>query len=261
MTESADGGGLDGSRDLPALGVDRILTGSFRIFFSRGVVWITIAASMPFALVVAAFFLLAGDVVIVQSFDGPRIAVGTVALAWLLAVVTFIFAVAVTLLAAYDELHGRRLQPVGYATAAARRLFALTVCGLLIWNCVFLAAVALLVPALWLYAVWSVALPAILIEGHGVAALKRSAALTRGYRWPALAALAGLAVCSILLWTALGFVVDLLAGWAPASALVLNAVGVLVTGGVFHVGTTLIYARLREIKEGVDTDTIAVVVG
>lgn len=246
---TASHGSRAGPDGTAALAVGGIVAGSFRICFAGGVVWITIVASAPFVLVIGAFDLLNGDPASVQF--------GSAALELLAASVCYIFAATVTMLAGYDCLHGRTLRPRVYAVAVVRRMIPLTACWFLIWICLTLAALALVVPALWLYAFWSVAMPVILIEGLGFAALGRSAELTRGYRWPVLGTLAILGACAVAISTGLEVLAGLLRDWAPASALVLEVSGSLAAAGALFVGTALIYARLQEIKEGVGTDLIA----
>lgn len=110
-----------------------------------------------------------------------------------------------------------------------------------------------LVPGLWVFAALGVAIPALLIERDGFSSLSRSVRLTKGYRWPVVGVLLLLLIATGLILTAVGFLADLV----PMTGLLGQWVeGILVVGlfsgamSVLGAGTTLIYLRLCEIKEG-----------
>jgi hypothetical protein len=123
----------------------------------------------------------------------------------------------------------------------------------------------LLVPGLVLYSMWSVAIPACIIEKRSIGgALSRSAELTRGHRWPIfglvltfwmIAYVVGLAVRAV---TGFGFLpgshtvipgnVDYWVGMALVSALI---------APIYAVGIASIYYELRTIKEGAGSQHLA----
>ena len=71
-----------------------------------------------------------------------------------------------------------------------------------------LGFVLLVVPGIWLFTIWIVALPAAIIEDLGpVSAAKRSSRLTHGHRWQALALIVLGMVVGFLLPFALGLLV------------------------------------------------------
>lgn len=119
------------------------------------------------------------------------------------------------------------------------------------------------VPGLWAAALLSVAMPVVVLEGKGLSALGRSAELTRDYRWPIVGLYLVIVAASILVAIVLGLLVGLpLALFAPSPGQDPNAVFVALTllvdaaasalsNGFGAILVTLLYARLREIKEGV----------
>jgi len=126
---------------------------------------------------------------------------------------------------------------------------------------IVLFGLGMLVLGIWGYAVVAVMPPSVVIEGAGFRGLHRSAALTRSYRWPMALAIVPVWVCSVIPALATAYPVDLLmtmetpAGLGAAIVLysAANALGV----SLLSILVSLIYTRLREIKEGVGLDQIA----
>lgn len=118
-----------------------------------------------------------------------------------------------------------------------------------------------LVLGLWGYSVFAVMPPSVVIERAGFRGLHRSAALTKSYRWPVAFAILLVWLCSVALALAAAYPVEMLmametpAGLGAAVMLysAVNAFGV----SLLSILTALIYARLREIKEGVGLDRVA----
>jgi len=160
-------------------------------------------------------------------------------------------------------------QPIGAAKSlrfAVRRLPALlwleilTVIGLIV------GFILLIVPGIWLYAAWSVAVPALLIERIGAfRALGRSRRLVKG-RWWATAAV--LLVASLMVTLISGAIEGLLIAVAslPSQPSLLLAVFVSTLSGVIATvitepfraaTTTLLYYDLRVRREGYDLHVLA----
>ncbi|MBL4557927.1 MAG: hypothetical protein JKP98_15080 [Rhodobacteraceae bacterium] len=116
-------------------------------------------------------------------------------------------AVAVTVLLAYDAKLGRPLRMRGYIGAALSVIVPLFLVSLLVQILIGLGILALVVPGLWLIAVFSVVVPAVVIERAGSGALARSAELTRGYRWPILGLFLIMWLIALGLAAALGAIV------------------------------------------------------
>jgi hypothetical protein len=147
-------------------------------------------------------------------------------------------------------------------------IFALTVLfARVLFPVPFLYPVAILALLLWGYASLYVMVPACVIEKVGFRSIARSFKLTQEYRWP----LVGLTILVwIFTWAASGVSAIILEMLAPLLWSLSNFLGIVFLLSIVHLVFALItsvaaitvaltYARLREIKEGVDVDQIAAV--
>lgn len=166
---------------------------------------------------------------------------------------------------AYDSKLDRPLRISSYIGPALASILPIAILGLISGILMAIGFVALVIPGLWIYAVFSVMAPAIVIEKAGFGGLGRSAALTKEYRWPILGALIVILIINILI----GFVSQLIVGMVTASigsgmsgVVAFILVQSLITSVSFGLGSitiALIYARLREIKEGASVRDISAV--
>lgn len=141
---------------------------------------------------------------------------------------------------------------------ALKRTLPLFMVNFIVPFLVGLGLLLLIVPGLWLLGVFAVVAPVVAVEGRFLGALKRSAALTKGYRWPCLV----FVLIMVLIFVPFSLAIGVLAGFltvalAPmgvtAAALSALVVFVLVFALVFPLGalwSTVLYVRLRELKEG-----------
>jgi hypothetical protein len=149
---------------------------------------------------------------------------------------------------------------------AVRRFPALLGMNILLFLGLIAGLIALVIPGIWLYGLWSVAAPALLIEGLGPArSLGRSRRLVKGRWWPTAGVLI---VASIMVavvsgaFEALLVAVDSL-GSQPsllAAVLVVTASGAVATiiTQPFHAAvTTILYYDLRVRREGYDLHVLA----
>ena len=131
----------------------------------------------------------------------------------------------------------------------------------------FLLTLGMLVGSLYVYVKLAPILPIIVWERAGLASFRRSFELTRGYFWPIFGILVVnifvIIVISVVVAALIGFAAILFAGF-PDESLPYQLINILLGGisGVFSylvpvVLSTLIYLRLRTLKEGADTDDIA----
>jgi hypothetical protein len=127
---------------------------------------------------------------------------------------------------------------------------------------IMLGLVLLIVPGIILLLMWSVAVPALVVERIGVfEALARSNELTKGAKWRIL----GLAIIIFIAYWLLSIVLGLfgLAGYAASSAAglsVANLIGGIVMGTLFNTAWGTIqpslYVELRQWKEGTDVESL-----
>lgn len=154
-----------------------------------------------------------------------------------------------------DTYLGRETSAGASLRFAGDRLGAALWLGIVLAVGVAIGLLAFIVPGIWLAVAWSVAFPAMLVEGTGgLAALRRSTALVQGRWW----ATCGRLVVACILVVVIGGVITSVA-LAPVdatstAALVLEsvanlAVSVLTTPFLTAVAT-LIYFDLRARKEG-----------
>jgi hypothetical protein len=148
---------------------------------------------------------------------------------------------------------------------AARRLGSLVWMDIILGLGLALAFIALIVPGIWLYAAWAVAIPALLIEGkRGTEALGRSRRLVRDRWWPT----AGVLLVSALLVGIVGGALSgallaflLSGGHSAATKVVLSRVTTgavaILTRPFQAVVVTILYYDLRVRHEGYDVELLA----
>jgi hypothetical protein len=184
----------------------------------------------------------------------------------LLTVVSVLLATAVCFKAVADAYLGVEPEWRRSLRFAVRRLGGLLGVAFLGGLLVALATLALILPGIWLFVMYSVAVPALLLERIGPArALRRSFRLVRGRWWPT----AGALLVGYLLISILGALVTAAIMVIPAVVAEDNtlagALGAVVGGTVGSVLTTpysaavvtLLYFDLRVRKEGLDLQLIA----
>ncbi|HEY4922174.1 MAG TPA: hypothetical protein VII40_18880 [Xanthobacteraceae bacterium] len=185
----------------------------------------------------------------------------------------------VLLMGAFQRLRGEPLRIGAALQRALARLLPLVAVGILVTLAmlgVFLACIAVLwvlglvlgglaavlmlgmfVPLFILWVMWSVVVPACLVEGLGpIESMARSADLTRGYRWK----ITGIMLLFMLIASAAGIIVIILLAlmrFNPVLVLILEVAAGVVLTAYFDCALIMIYHDLRVAKEGVDTSQIA----
>lgn len=263
---------------VPALGVGMIIGESFSLFFRR-IHWFALLAFLPqvvaMLLVAVAIGGVAGFGASAGQLDSPRLAelfAGPMLV--LVLVVTFLtvlIPLALSVTAAYDAKLGTRFRLGRYVSAGLGQIVPLLVCWLIIMVLFSLTAPLFVVPGLWVLSVFSAVVPSIVIERSGFSALGRSIRLTKGYRWPIVGTLVVVGLGAMLLGIvisvaiavgqfvlsplltdpghALGIVVAI-------AAVVVQSLNLAIIYGLPCVAVALIYARLREIKEGTSVESM-----
>lgn len=250
------------------LGVGRIISDTFSILFGSfaKVLLISFGATFTGFLLNAMFVgfdvasgLAEPDLAQVGAFAGWSATI-------LVDIMTYALATALLVQVAYDAKLGRTNSFHTYFSYALPALFPII---LMTWAAWFLASIgilAFLVGALWFIAVFYVIAPVAVIERSGFGAWSRSIALTREYRWP----IVGLLFVLLILAMVIGATLTTVGVVAAAGLGLEGVVGAIVLGVVMSllaaishaiggIAVALTYARLREIKEGVDVDQIVAV--
>jgi hypothetical protein len=179
-------------------GVGQILEAAIKLYMANAGVLFAAAATVVVPLQLLAAIVLASIYANGQDISTSLLSVGHVVTpevsrsrAGASAIVELDLAIATTLtlaacVKAISEAYLGRAISVGESLAfALRRLLSLL--ALEITYCLGLAVafILLIIPGVWLYGAWSVAVPALLLEGLGpVAALGRSRRLVKGRWWP-----------------------------------------------------------------------------
>ncbi|HEX6382445.1 MAG TPA: glycerophosphoryl diester phosphodiesterase membrane domain-containing protein, partial [Acidimicrobiia bacterium] len=153
--------------------------------------------------------------------------------------------------------------------AATSRLPSLIWLGFLMFGGLALAAVALIIPAIWLGVAWSVAFPVMIAEGQrGTTAMRRSFRLVQDRWWPTFGALFLAFLLQSFIGLVLGIPLGILAFSTDGNSLsaiffsmIVNVVASVITTPFMAAVLVLIYFDLRVRKEGFDLQLLAQGVG
>ncbi|MEM7444706.1 MAG: hypothetical protein AAF414_15395, partial [Pseudomonadota bacterium] len=182
-----------------------------------------------------------------------------IVLVYALPFIGYSFAMALIVLAAYDARVNNQARVGAYFAVALTRTVPVLLVSIIVGILVGIGLVLLIIPGLYIAAMLSVAVTVVVVERTGLGSMGRSAELTRDYRWPVLGTIIVLFLCVLVLGIVLGFVVGLiqsLVGVSLLSSLILYAAASAVPNGILAIGYVLIYARLREIKEGTTVQSL-----
>lgn len=245
------------------LGVGSIIGESFSILFGH-IPKIVLIAFVPTLIGFLISGLLNGfDVAIgqqPQDFSNPGAGIG-MALSFVINMVVYAITTALLVQLAYDAKLSRPIQIGRYISPALGAAFPLAILTIVVTILFAIGLVLFIVPGLWVYAVFSVIAPAIVIERAGFGGMGRSASLTKEYRWPIVGAMILAFLLVMILQFVAMFVVGLVAAFGGTVGMIFSVI-LLVTistlgAGYLSILVSLLYARLREIKEGVSVDQIA----
>jgi len=247
-------------------GVGTVISDTFSIFF-RKLHLVILLGFIPALIDVILNAYTVGnqqDAVPGQDFDGVGFAM-TLTVTLLISLVATAITSAMVIQLSYDTKLGRSAQIGRYFSVAISNLPAIAILSIASGIMIMIASIFLLVPGIWLYAVFLVLVPAIVIDKAGFSALGRSAELTKEYRWPIIGTLILIFLCVILFSAVVGFVFALIpGGFSPAletsptfgpwvlTETVLNAIAY----GWTSVAVAMVFARLKEIKEGVSVSDL-----
>jgi hypothetical protein len=153
--------------------------------------------------------------------------------------------------------------------AATARLRSLIWLGFLMFGGLALAAIALVVPAIWLGVAWALAFPVLIAEGQrGTSALGRSFRLVQGRWWPTFGALFLAFLFQFFLGLVFGIPLAFLSfnmesnsPVALAITTVLNVLASVITTPFMAAVLVLLYFDLRVRKEGFDLQLLSQGVG
>ena len=249
------------------LGVGSIVGGSFSILMGNFLSVVVLALGPTLLSTLLSGLLIGWSAAI--GLGQPDFTGGPGVVAYILSVigqmVAYGLATALIVQLAYDAKLQRNGSLGRYFGPGIGAALPIAILGLAMGIMVGIAAIALILPGLWVYAVFSVMPAAVVIEKVGFGGLGRSAALTKEYRWPILGAIILVGVITAVINGIAVFVVGMFFASSGGSGTSV-AVGVLLITALNAIGTglssitiALIYARLREIKEGTSLRDIVAV--
>ncbi|PVB61228.1 hypothetical protein [Labrenzia sp. 011] len=243
-----------------ALGVGALIGDSFSILLGNFLKVVIIA----FVPVLLGFLLTGGLIgfdaalgVGEPTFDSPGSS-AAFGLAFVVEMVIYSLTTALLVQLAYDAKLNRPVQPGRYIGPALSALVPVAILSLVAGLLAGIGTLLFVIPGLWLYAVFSVMVPAVVIERVGFGGLGRSARLTKQYRWPIIGALLLALILIIVINLVVGLVIGIVAaiGGTIIAVILYSALSTIGVGYI-SILIALIYARLREIKEGISVDQIA----
>jgi hypothetical protein len=184
------------------------------------------------------------------------IAIGIVVAALLFIVLNTI-GQAVLLFGTFQRLRGQPLRVGEALRRAFARFFPLVGLGILYSLGLMVGLLLLVIPGVVVFVMWTVAVPACVVEGYGpVASLSRSAELTKGFRWKVFALVLVLSLINGIG----GQFFETLLGMAGAWASAVGSVAWFVAWtSLWNCALIMIYHDLRVAKEGIDTEQIAAI--
>lgn len=249
------------------LGVGTLISESFSILLGNFKTVIILGFVPMFVGAIISGLMMGWGVMLgteVQAFSSPlEIALYVINMVIQMGIYGLMIALVVQM--AYDAKLGRTPNISRYVAPAIRSVVPVLLVSIIVFVAIGIGFAALIVPGLWIYAVFSVIVPAIVIEQAGFGAMRRSSALTKDYRWPIVGLFFLIWICVIVISMIFG-VVLVLAISPLGGSFIGGAIGILLisvingfTYSLSAITVSLVYARLREIKEGVGVDQLAAV--
>lgn len=252
----------DYSTETPSLGIGAILGDTTSLLLSNflaacGIALIPIGIGMVISTSLFGVDIATGQNPAPTDFDQDFYT--SLGVMFLFQLVSYSIATAMLVSFAYDVKLGRPKRISAYISRVVSNIIPLIVLSLAAYIVIMIGMGLFVIPGLWAYAVFSVVAPVIVVEAAGFRALGRSAALTKDYRWPIVGLLIVMLLIVIVVSAITGFIVGFIATLisSPILVLGLNIVSSTVGFAFACIMIALLYARLREIKEGVSVDHLA----
>jgi hypothetical protein len=173
------------------------------------------------------------------------------------------FLAACLFFAVFSEVSGRKVGFGEIAGNGAKLFLPLFAVNLLSSIAIILGMILLIVPGVMLAAAWCVAGPALVAERVGITqAFGRSAALTRDNRWRIVGLFAIFVLVVIVIQVVLSAIGLAFTGvgavFSPARVVVAVIYSAIQTA-IVYTALAVLYAQLRELKEGVGGEGLAAV--
>jgi hypothetical protein len=241
----------------PALGVSHLIRQRFQLLLTHFGTLFPMAFVPALIMSALAWTTTAG---IPADFDPstdilPSFGVKGAVL-FVIQIVMAYFVMAFLCLAALDALIGKRHTMREYGAQALRHLVPITVIGVLLSVATAVGFVFFILPGLYITARYLPWVQTVVFEDAGWSGLTRARNLTEDYRW-ALAGAILVVFVAVAIAVFLTSRIEALLGGTAIISILLEAAFSGFYYALIAIFTALIYARLREIKEGLSITQIA----
>jgi hypothetical protein len=246
-----------------ALGVLGLIGDTLRLLGANFFFLFPIAFVPSLALVLIDLAIGTGEPIMIDPETGAPpadFAAGPYLISFLLNVVVASIISGVMCLAALDAVIGKRHTVGQYLGQTLRHLVPIVILGTILYVLAGIGLVLFVLPGLYVLARYWPWIAAIVFEDIGWSGFTRAQELTAGYRLPLMGAIALFALLGALI---LFFLAPFAAVGAEAGTLLQIPIAAAVSAifyALIAVFIALVYARLREIKEGMTTADIAATV-
>lgn len=248
------------------LGISALFTRTFGLFFRHFLLFALIGI-VPSVALSGLLLIVAPTLSDPNSYLDPMFMVSPTYLGSVFgSLLMLMFITGVVTLAAYDVKLGKPAQVGTYVRRTLRAFVPLLALSLVFYVIFMVGFMLLVLPGLYLIGRYMVMTPAVLVDGAGFRGLSRAAELTKGYRWPILGIVILMMVAIILgsmvVYLPVAGFDGMLAGVDPNSPgfllqYFINAVASGLQSALLAILTALVYARLRQIKEGLGFEDLA----
>jgi hypothetical protein len=263
MSARGPWGGNSGGGSAPAappLGVLRLIGDTLRLLGAHFFFLFPIAFVPSLALVVVDLAAGTGEPIAIDPETGappPDLNPVPYLISFLLNVVVASVISGVMCLAALDAVIGKRHTVGEYLRQTLRHLGPIVVLGTILYVLAGIGLVLFILPGLYVLARYWPWIATIVFEDAGWSGFSRAQELTEGYRLPLIGAIALFALLGAVI---LFFLMPFAALGAEAGAVLHIPIAAAVSAifyALIAVFIAMVYARLREIKEGMSPADIA----
>lgn len=236
----------------PVLGVKSCLRNTIELFRARFGFFAGVGVATTLLTIVPAYLLQQSITAVSDgghAFSSPRSDEQLLVLLWDVPVSLIVgsFSSAMVVMGAYDVRTGQPIDWRDYFRASLQQIVPLVWMSFVSDLLVVAGVVMLVVPGLWLLGMFSVVIPAVVVDRAGFGALGRSRLLTKGYRWP---------IVGFIALVSIVFLVEELILMGPEALLGRTMpfliIKVVFDGAIAAIGpiaAAVLHMRLREIKE------------
>lgn len=219
-----------------------MLRENFLLFFTlafAGIVAVTIIESLLFGLEFAVY-----GVQVAVDEDVMTSTMTSGILLWSLLSQVILSALSAVLhLAAWDVMRGARPQPGAYINRSAQMILPLFFLSIVVGIAVGFGFVLLIVPGIYVFGIFAVLVPVIVVEGRGWEAITRCLELSEGRRWQIAFSFAGMVAVLFGVIVLSGALIGLV-GDSTGAVLMVSTVTSALMLAFFAIFTTEIYGQL-----------------